>query len=178
MNETVTDIYSYNFIFKVLVFARHQAEPLLFNCQEHWWGFLSSRKSLVFREYKYLYVISADSPLVFAFRNFLEKVSFLELLSHDCMYTIRINFQVTQSSSSDGQPIFHGRNLLIFTLVSSEFEQFSFLKYFCLITKQQITWFIVWELIWQWEKTQIYHEKCISRDKFWLIVKAEKCTAS
>lgn len=34
MNETVTDIYFYNFIFKVLVFARHQAEPLLFNCQE------------------------------------------------------------------------------------------------------------------------------------------------
>lgn len=112
------------------------------------------------------------------FGNFLEKVSFLELLSHDCMYTIRINFQVTQSSSSDGRPIFHGRNLLIFTSVSSEFEQFSFLKYFCLITKQQITWFIVWELIWQWGKTQIYQEKCISRDKFWLIVKAEKCTAS
>lgn len=67
MNETVTDIYFYNFIFKALVFARHQAEPLLFNCQEHWWGFLSSTKSLVFREYKYFYVISADSPFVFRF---------------------------------------------------------------------------------------------------------------
>lgn len=165
MNETVTDIYFYNFIFKVLVFARHQAEPLLFNCQEFWWGFLSSMKSLVFREYKYLYVISADSPFVFTFRLLFGKsiipgtiISWLHVhhknkLSSDTIFIIR-------------RRIFHGRNLLIFTLVSSEFEQFSFLKYFCLITKQQITWFIVWELIWQWGKTQIYQEKCISRDKF------------
>lgn len=176
MNETVTDIYFYNFIFKVLVFARHQAEPLLFNCQELWWDFLSSTKSLVFGSINTFMLYQQILRLFSPFGNFLKKyrsetiISWLHVhhknkLSSDTIFIIR-------------RRIFHGRNLLIFTSVSSEFEQFSFLKYFCLITKQQITWFIVWELIWQWEKTQIYQEKCILRDKFWLIVKAEKCTAS
>lgn len=102
MNETVTDIYFYNFIFKVLVFARHQAEPLLFNCQELWWDFLSSTKSLVFGSINTFMLYQQILRLFSPFGNFLKIISFLKLLSHGCMYTIRINFQVPQSSSSDG----------------------------------------------------------------------------
>lgn len=176
MNETVTDIYFYNFIFKVLVFARHQAEPLLFNCQELWWDFLSSTKSLVFGSINTFMLYQQILRLFSPFGNFLKIISFLKLLSHGCMYTIRINFQVTQSSSSDGGFFM----VVIFSFLPQCLQNLNNFHFWniCLITKQQITWFIVWELIWQWEKTQIYQEKCILRDKFWLIVKAEKCTAS